>query len=49
MTEDRDGLASSHEEAQERILMLERTKREAELRVHMIYRHTGTFINLGPY
>lgn len=30
VTEERDSLASNHDEAQERILMLERTKREAE-------------------
>ncbi|XP_052075613.1 bicaudal D-related protein homolog isoform X2 [Mytilus californianus] len=33
VTEERDGLASSHEEVQERILMLERTKRETEQKV----------------
>jgi hypothetical protein len=33
VTEERDSLASNHDEAQERILMLERTKREAEQKV----------------
>ncbi|XP_071178387.1 BICD family-like cargo adapter 1 isoform X4 [Mytilus edulis] len=33
VTEERDGLASSHEEVQERILMLDRTKRETEQKV----------------